>query len=206
MRTPAGSIPAAGLAAAPRTTKTVQRRERPQRGLHIMLAGLIGALVLLISGCGRDAQTLQPYTQAMGVNADVGRDPTVKVRNLLIVSRQDGQGFLSASLISTGPDALVGVAGVAIERDATAGAPLEANLTAPIPLEPGDLVVLTERPVIRVSSPDLRAGAMARVVLQFDKAGELEILVPIYRSQDELETISPIPESLPTCTTPKRRS
>jgi hypothetical protein len=40
MRTPAGSIPAAGLAAAPRTTKTVQRRERPQRGLHIMLAGL----------------------------------------------------------------------------------------------------------------------------------------------------------------------
>ena len=158
-----------------------------------MLAALVGALVLLISGCGRDAQTLQPYTQAMGVNADVGRDPTVKVRNLLIVSRQDGQGFLSASLISTRPDALVGVAGVAIERDATAGAPLEANLTAPIPLEPGDLVVLTERPVIRVTSPDLRAGAMARGVLQFDKARELEILVPIYRSQDELETISPIP-------------
>jgi hypothetical protein len=142
----------------------------------------------------------------MGVNGDVGRDATVKVRNLLIVSRQDGQGLLSASLISTRLDALVGVAGVAIERDATDGAPLEANLAAPIPLEPGDLVVLTERPVIRVSSPDLRAGAMARVVLQFERPVSWRSSSRSTAARTSWRRSAPSPESLPTCTTPKRRS
>lgn len=160
------------------------------------LTGVLVMVALLLTACGKDAQTLQPYTPAMGVNADVGPDRTVKVRNLLIVSREDNQGFISASIVSSEPDALVGVGGRAVERkDGTPGAPLQSNLSSPIALEPDVLVVLTERPVIRVTSPDLWEGATARVVLEFERAGELELLVPIYRDQAELASISPIPRT-----------
>jgi hypothetical protein len=158
----------------------------------LRLLAVLGLLV--ISGCGFDAQTLQPYTPALGMNVDVGPAGLVKVRNLLIVSRARGQGFLSASILATTrPDALVEVSGAAFEKDQTPGAPLESNLSTPLALPAGDLVVLTERPVIRVSSPDLRAGAIARVTLRFERAGEVTLLVPIYRGLDSLETISPVP-------------
>lgn len=121
----------------------------------------------------------------------MGEDSILKVRNLLLVSRTPGQGFVSASLISERRDALVGVSGVAILTDRTEGAPLQATLRNPVELAPGDLAVLTERPLIMVRSPDLRAGTMAKVVLQFREAGEVEMLVPVYRNQDELVTVSP---------------
>lgn len=158
-----------------------------------LVVGVLALLGLLVgtSGCGFDAQTLKPYTPGMGVNADVGPDAALKVRNLLLVSRVPGQGFVSASLISTRPDALVGVSGVAITAEGTEGAPLEATVTDPVTLEPHNLIVLTERPLIQVRSPDLVAGTAARVLLKFREAGEVTVLVPIYRNQDELETIRP---------------
>lgn len=163
------------------------------------MAPLLVVLGLLLAGCGFDAQTLQPYTPAMGVNADVGPDATLKVRNLLLVSRTPGQGFVSASLVSSRPDALIGVSGVAIKLDRTEGAPLRSTLASPVELEPGNLVVLTERPLIMVRSPDMRAGTMARVVLQFRKAGEVTMLAPVYRDQGELVTISPqVPTATPS--------
>ena len=36
-------------------------------------AVLLLALLLVVSACGMDAQTSQPYTPAEGVNVDVGR-------------------------------------------------------------------------------------------------------------------------------------
>ena len=48
------------------------------------------------AACGFDVQTNQPYTPAEGVNYDVG-NPPVQVRNLMILSREDGVGFLSAT-------------------------------------------------------------------------------------------------------------
>ena len=57
--------------------------------------------------------------------------------------------------------------------------------------------MLTDRPVIRVTSPILRPGAIVLLELRFVDAGELEIRVPVYRDQDEYKTITPIPRTGP---------
>ena len=66
----------------------------PVRRLAAALA--FGALVSL-TACGLDVQTMQPYTPAEGVQADVtpANDPqaAVKIRNLLIVVRRTGRGI-----------------------------------------------------------------------------------------------------------------
>ena len=62
----------------------------------VLSVGLLGA-----ASCGMDVQTTRPYTPAEGVNVEVGR-PAVQVRNLMILSREDGKGFLSATM--TWPD------------------------------------------------------------------------------------------------------
>jgi hypothetical protein len=161
-------------------------------GTAVLLTGM------LTSGCGFDAQTLQPYTQAMGVNADVGEDRSVKVRNLLIVSREAGEGFVSASILATKPDALTGVSGTVFQDADAPGAPLTSNLRQPLVLTPAELVVLTERPVIRVTSPLLTPGAaLVELEMRFSQAGTLKILVPVYRNQGEYETITPIPRTTP---------
>ena len=72
----------------------VPRRTR-SRGLLAALLVSLG-LLLPVGACGIDAQTLQPYTPAEGVNVDVG-DPAdarsvVHVRNLLIISKAPGSG------------------------------------------------------------------------------------------------------------------
>ncbi|WP_454227400.1 hypothetical protein [Propioniciclava flava] len=77
-----------------------------RRAAHVMIAAAASAL--LLSGCGFNAQTLQPYTPAEGVNTQIG---DVKVRNLVVVSDDEGHGYLSASLVSPKNTALVSVAG-----------------------------------------------------------------------------------------------
>jgi hypothetical protein len=160
-------------------------------GTAVLLTGM------LTSGCGFDAQTLQPYTQAMGVNADVGDDRSVKVRNLLIVSREDHQGFVSASILATKPDALTGVSGTVFQDADAPSAALTSNLRQPLVLTPAELVVLTERPVIQVTSPLLTPAALVELEMRFSQAGTLKILVPVYRNQGEYETITPIPRTTP---------
>ena len=175
---------------------TMSSPPTPLRPLSRRLLVLVAGVALLVtSACGFDAQTLQPYTPAMGVNADVGDDRRIHVRNLLIVSRERGQGFVSASLLSARPAALTGVSGTVFERDNTPGVPLTANLREPLPLRPGEWAILTERPVVRVSSPILRPGAIVLLELRFDQGDTMEVRVPVYRDQGEYETISPIPRN-----------
>jgi hypothetical protein len=177
---------------------TVRPPFTPPRSLaRRLLVLLAAAAVLLTSACGFDAQTLQPYTPAMGLNADVGADRSIHVRNLLIVSRERGQGFVSASLLSDQPAALTSVSGTVFERDNTPGVPLTSNLKEPLPMRPGEWAILTERPVVRVTSPILRPGAIVLLELRFDEGNALEIRVPVYRDQGEYETISPIPRNEP---------
>ena len=158
-----------------------------------MLGLLAGVLLLPASACGRDAPPVESITQSMGVNADIGPDHRVKIRNLVVISRVDGRGWISASLLASRGDALTSVTGTVSDPGNPAGVPLVSNLHQPLPLRPGDLVVLTERPVIRVRSPLLRSGAAVQLTLQFARAGELEILVPVYRHQDAYVTITPVP-------------
>ena len=172
----------------------MSRRARLGRSLVLCLVLLVG-----VGACGFDAQTMRPYTPADGANVDAGPGNSVKIRNLLILSRAKGQGFLSASITAADRDALVKVGGVAIKPDGSEGSPLQATIPAPIPLENGELVVLTQRPLITITSPDLQAGLTAKVVLTFEQVGDVTVLVPVIDgNQEEYRTISPSPSSAPS--------
>ncbi|MBA3529652.1 MAG: hypothetical protein H0T91_10175 [Propionibacteriaceae bacterium] len=143
-----------------------------------------------------NVQTNRPYTPAEGVNLDVG---AVNIRNLLVLTRTEGQGFLSASLLSSDRDALVAVSGTPIKADGSEGAAFKATVPDPVALGNGQLVVLTQRNLITISSADLKPGLTARLVLQFSTAGEATVLVPIVdANQPEYATITPSPSSTPS--------
>ena len=167
-------------------------RPRPPAVLAGQIRRLAAAIVVLLAaGCGQDAQTLQPYTPAMGVNVDVGDQRQVAVRNLLVISRAPGQGFVSMTLVAREPAALAGVSGTAIEADGTLGSPISTTWSGPLTLPPGETIVLTERPPLVITSPDLVAGTTLRLKLTFAGAGSTSIIVPIYRDQDEFATVYP---------------
>jgi hypothetical protein len=168
-------------------------RTRVHRSLLATLLGL--ALLAFMSACGMNVQTLKPYTPAEGVNANVG--PTgaaVQVRNLMILSREDGVGYVSASLVAQDRDALTAVAGHPFTTDGTAGTAFETTLPNPVGLSAGDLVVLTERELIEVRSADLILGGDAELTLTFSTVGELTIRVPVVDAdQPDYATITPTP-------------
>jgi hypothetical protein len=146
-------------------------------------------VVLTASACGMNVQTNKPYTPADGINLDVG---SVHVRNLMILSRTAGEGFLSASLMSTGTDALVGVSGNAIKSDGSQGAAITATVPNPVALGTNKLVVLTQRSQITLKSADLQPGLTAQLVLTFSAAGEVTVLAPVVdANQPDYSTITP---------------
>jgi hypothetical protein len=166
------------------------------RAPRTLVATLLGAaLLLLVSACGMDVQTARPYTPAEGVNADVGPSgEAVQVRNLMILSREDGTGYLSASIVAQERDALTAVAGQPFTPDDAAGTPFTVTLPDPVGLAPDVLVVLTDRPLIELKSPELVVGADAELTLTFSTAGDLTIRVPIVDAdQPDYASISPSP-------------
>lgn len=167
----------------------------PVRRLAAALA--FGAL-LSMTACGLDVQTMQPYTPAEGVQADVtpADDPqaAVKIRNLLIVSSEPGEGFLSGSMTTRGQDALTSVSGVAIKGDGAAGAPLVVTLDKPVPVADGTLVVLTGGPFITVKSADLAPGRTATLTLQFQNAGEITLQTTVVDGKEgQWASVTPSP-------------
>lgn len=168
-------------------------RTRVHRSLVATLLGL--ALLTLVSACGMDAQTMQPYTPAEGVSVNVGpAGESVQVRNLMILSREDGVGYVSASIVAQERDALTAVAGHPFKVDGSEGAAFETTMPNPVGLTPGVLVVLTDRELIEVSSADLVVGAEAELTLTFSTVGEYTVRVPVVDAdQPDYETISPSP-------------
>ncbi len=140
-------------------------------------------LALALTGCGMDAQTLQPYTPAEGVNSSVG---SVMVRNVLIVADNTGRGVLSASVATYGDDTLTGVTGTPQKSDGSLGSPLVVTSTGlPATLAANTLTVLTDAPVrIAVTSPDLKPGLLADVTLTFAKAGPVTLVAPVLSSDE----------------------
>lgn len=170
---------------------------RRRRGARMLVAGV--GTALLLAGCGFDAQTLQPYTPAHGVNATAG---PVKVRNLLVVSDAQGKGIVSASLVSPDADRLTAVSGTPIKADGTTGSPLQVSSTTQVALQPNQLVVLTEpQPVIQVSSPDLTPGLTVNLTLRFSSGVETTLIAPVASFTDPIyATVSPTP--MPSTATP----
>lgn len=172
-------------------------RTRVHRSLA---ATLIGLALLALSACGLNTQTTQPYTPSEGVNTNIG--PTgewVQVRNLMVLSRGDGEGFLSASIVADQADTLTGVSGQPIKPSGDPGAEFTASLAKPVELTPGTLVVLTEIEPITVKSADLIVGAEAELTLSFANVGEQTLRVPIVDAdQPDYATITPPPAASPS--------
>ena len=180
------------------------RRTARAGGRRGAAALLLAMGVLLTAGaCGTDAQTLQPYTPAEGVNLDVGNPAdfrnVVHVRNLLIISKEPGQGVLSGTLLTDGRDQLTEVTGNAIKGDGSAGAPFSATLNNTISFANGAPLVLTDGTPIAVNSPDLGAGLTANVRLRFRNAGEASAVIPVVDGNEpHYATISPAPTATPS--------
>lgn len=183
------------MAITPRPTARSGSRRITGHGL----AALLLALGLSITGtaCGFDVQTNRPYTPAQGVNDNIG-DPPVLIRNLMVLSRENGVGYLSATLTASDRDALTRVAGKPIKADYADGAPFTVTQPGPVELSAGQLVILTQRPLIELRSADLVVGLEAEVTLTFSNAGELKRRLPVVDADEQpYKTISPTP-STPT--------
>ncbi len=174
---------------------STRRRRRVARAL----IASVGA-ALLLAGCGFGAQTLQPYTPAHGVNIDVAageNNRQLKVRNLLVVADDNGDGIVSASLVSPVADSLVTVTGTPLKPDGSRGSALTVTKTAEITLKPDQISVLTTpEPAVRVSSPDLRPGLTAEITLTFASGRTAQGVAPVMTYEDAIyATMSPSPSA-----------
>ncbi|MDO5534323.1 MAG: hypothetical protein Q4F65_06705 [Propionibacteriaceae bacterium] len=158
---------------------------RRRRAATIVAAG-IGAS-LLLTGCGFDMQTLQAYTPAHGVSIDVTAGENsrqLKVRNLLIVADDQGEGILSASIVSPVDDELVRVEGAAHTMDNQVGSPLTVT-GSPVELTANRLAVLTDpTAAFTVSSPDLQPGLTVDLKLTFASGLEASAIAPVMSAED----------------------
>lgn len=159
-------------------------------------AMLLLATTVTATACGMNVQTSNPYTPAVGVNFDAG---DVQIRNLMILSRAAGRGFLSGTFTANGSDTLVSVSGTATKADGSDGAALTVALPSPVAVDPSKPVVLTARPLITVTSADLQPGLTAKMSLRFSKAGEVTTNAPVVDATlPQYATISPSPAASPS--------
>jgi hypothetical protein len=176
-------------------------RGRAARALAALLLSF--PVVGLVAGCGMNAQLLKPYTPGDGTNSDVGgENGTLKVRNLVVISRAKGEGIVSATIVSNAADRLTGATVAPQTLEGTTGAPVPVTLAAPVQLGEGSLVVLTnQQPLITVRAPDLEAGSSATVVMQFAEAGTVTLNCPVVDgTQAPWSTISPSAAASPSPT------
>lgn len=151
------------------------------RSLRLTGAAITLSASLALTGCGMNVQTLQEYTPAHGVNAQTG---DIKVRNLLIVANDAGQGVLSASLVTPTKDELVSISGTALTPDGEPAGPLLFT-ASPVQLPANQLVVLTDtQPPITVTSADMKPGLTAQVDLGFSSGGQTQLIVPVVSASD----------------------
>lgn len=172
--------------------RTVRRHR-----LRTVGAALAVAASLSLTGCGFNAQTLQTYTPAHGVNVD---HEALKVRNLLIIADEAGQGVVSASLVSQEGDTLQSVSGNAIKADGSDGGALTVT-AAPVELPAGRLVVLTDQtPRLTVSGSELKPGLTARLKLTYASGQATDLEVPVRSAAETMYTDAVSPSAQPTTT------
>lgn len=176
--------------------RTVRRHR-----LRTVGAAIAVAASLSLTGCGFNAQTLQPYTPAHGVNVD---HEGVKVRNLLVIADGQGKGVVSASIVSAEGDTLESVSGSAIKADGTDGGALTVT-AAPVELPAGKLVVLTDQsPRLSVTGPELKPGLTARLKLTYGSGQATDLVVPVMDAERAMyadaaqDTAAPTASAEPT--------
>lgn len=178
----------------------VGRRAQRAAAALLLSAGLIG-----LAGCGFDAQTSKPYTPADGTNADIGDGGTLKIRNLVVISKVTGEGVVSATLVGNAEDQLNSVSVTPIKPDGSSGTAVTATPTAPLKLGGGSLTVLTNVAALSVKAPDLMAGLTATVTMDFSNAGPVTLRSPVvdgtippWSTVTPGASASPTPEATPS--------
>lgn len=164
-------------------------------------AGLLALGVSLgATACGMNVQTLQPYTQADGVNGDVGGYNGVQVRSLSVIVDPSGTAFLSGAMISYGGDELTAVSGQALSQDNSPAGSFKVTLPgSKLALPPNQLVILTDGPSAEVSGVQLRPGLTANLNLTFATSGNLSLVVPVIDgAHPDYKSITPSPAASPS--------
>lgn len=173
---------------------------RPTLLTRISAAAAAIGLVAGSAACGYDpAKKSEPppgqdtAIQATGVNFNVGNGSDVTmIRNLMIVSGQQGRGFLSGSIQASNDDRLKKVSGNVITEGGKEGETIKVAMPKSVTLDGGSLVVLTDRPAIKLRSPDLTAGLTAKLRLSFESADSKKVEVPIEDGdKPDLKTVQP---------------
>jgi hypothetical protein len=175
-----------------------RRTGRSRRRWTAPVLAMTFILGLVLTACGFNAQTNLPYTPADGVSLDVG---SVHVRNLMVLSKGDNQGFLSATIGSSGgPDTLSSVTGTVIKPDSSDGAALTVTIPQPVAFGNGTSVVLTDKPeFVTVTGDGLLPGATVNLTLKFNDAGESTLQVPVVDAEHPYYvTVSPSPSGTPS--------
>lgn len=172
----------------------IAKSQSTRRRRAAVAAALSLTVTLGLGGCGFDVQTLQPYTPSQGVNATVGENEDLMVRNLTVISRAKGTGFLSGTLTSYSEARLTGVSGTALAADGNTAGTLSVALPGPVELAPGNAVVLTDGTEITVTGQGLEAGLTAELTLDFGSVGSTTLQVPVVDGDlPEFSTVSPSP-------------
>lgn len=132
-----------------------------------MLMGF-GAVSLLAAGC-TVGEWREDSPPAAGVQTTVG---DVTLRNLVIITDDQGQGVLMGAGIAANADTLVSLTLVPHDAAGKAG----ATRTYPVALSfPAQVLTPT---VVKFANPDLKPGMVADLTLRFTAAGHQTLRVP----------------------------
>ena len=142
-----------------------------------------GLLTLSLTGCGAglEAQTYQKRIVGDATNVDLG---TLAVRNISVSPPTNGRtyeaggearGVFTVANSGTEPDVLLGVTSPEADEVVVTTNGLPGSLRVPGQGTTGTSAGL----VLRGLSKDLIAGQYITLVLRFERAGTLEVLVPV---------------------------
>lgn len=145
-----------------------------RRGLTWLAAATI--TVGLTVGCTQGDWRYESVPAA-GVQADAA---DAKVRNLMIISDDQGQAMLLGAVATTDPVTLVGVTIATMNDDGTLGETNPIDLNEEIPAEG---IFLFEPEALQFQDPGLVLGRTAQVEVVFADSRRVTLEVPIYSSE-----------------------
>lgn len=183
------------------TGRLSHRRGRSPRTMLMRTAAAVAAvgLVASSSACGFRPQQKSEAPRSHdlsirggGVNLNMGTaSHKVMVRDLLVISRKNGSGFLSAGIQAPSNDTLQKVSGRPVDTHGKTGKPVDVSMAGSMHVGT-DLLVLVDHKPVRLRSPGLKAGLTVKLKLSFEHAGSKQVEAPVVDGNNSTyETVQP---------------
>jgi hypothetical protein len=155
------------------------------------LAALALVLALpTLGACGFGYQTDQVYQPGVGVNS---RSGDVDILGAVVVSGSDGAGTFVTTFVNKDSDKPATLTSITGEDG------LQLQIVKPVKVEADGVLNLASLGAIGVSGDGVKAGAYARLTLEFDTGQKTEVNVPVVDKDEEFSGISPaLPASSPS--------